>query len=270
MTALSDPAFLRALMASIGLALVAAPLGCIVVWRKMAYAGESFSQASLLGVALGLALNVNLVLAAVTGAVGAALLLEYFGKSKTIAPDSLLGLFHHAALSLAILLLPADGGEHDHENHVHEYLFGDVMTVSNQWLVLFALGGIAILSATLWLWKPFVRLTLHEDLATAEGMNPNRARLAFALLLAVTIAAAMKVVGVLLVMAFLVVPAVAARPFAAGPERMAGLAAAIGALSAIGGMVFSRALGLPPGPGIVATMCGVALLSLLARPNHVG
>lgn len=267
MTALDDPAFVRALVASVGLALVAAPLGCVVVWRKMAYAGESLSQACLLGVALGLALNVNLVLAAIVGAVGAAMLLEYFGQSKTVAPDSLLGLFHHAALSLAVLLMPTESGEHGHEHHVHEYLFGDVMTVSNSWLALIAIGGVVILAVTLWLWKPLIRLTLHEDLATAEGMNPNQVRLAFALLLALTIAAAMKVAGVLLVMAFLVVPAVAARPFAGAPERMAILAAALGALSALVGMFFSRAFGLPPGPAIVATMCGVALLSLLAQPK---
>ncbi|HEY8127353.1 MAG TPA: metal ABC transporter permease, partial [Hyphomicrobium sp.] len=109
-----------------------------------------------------------------------------------------------------------------------------------------------------------VRLSLHEDLATAEGINPRLPRAAFDLLLAVVIAVAMKIVGVLLVMAFLVVPAVAARPLSDTPERMAVLAAGIAVLGVILGLWLSLSSDVPGGPSIVIALCTIAAISLLA------
>jgi zinc transport system permease protein len=121
-----------------------------------------------------------------------------------------------------------------------------------------------VMVATLYLWKPLVRLSLHEDLATAEGINPRFSRAAFDFLLAVVIAVAMKIVGVLLVMAFLVVPAVAARPLSATPERMAALAAAAAILGVILGLWLSLSTDVPGGPSIVIALCTIAAISLLA------
>ena len=67
-----EPFVWRAFLAAAGLAVVAAPLGCIVVWRRMAYVGETLAQAGLLGVALGLAVNIDLTLAVVLAAIAAA------------------------------------------------------------------------------------------------------------------------------------------------------------------------------------------------------
>ncbi|MGL4395186.1 MAG: metal ABC transporter permease, partial [Hyphomicrobium sp.] len=66
---LDQPFLVRALLAGLGLAIIAAPLGCIVVWRRMAYVGETLAQASLIGVAVGLALGTDLTIAVVLAAV---------------------------------------------------------------------------------------------------------------------------------------------------------------------------------------------------------
>lgn len=257
-----DPFLARALAAGIALAIVAAPLGCIVVWRRMAYVGETLAQASLLGVALGLALKINLTVAVVFAAVAAALILIAFGRQKLLALDSTLGLMHHAALALAVISIALLKGP---QIDLMSYLFGDILSVTEGDLYWVFGGGAVVLALTLWLWRPLVRLSLHEDLATAEGVDPRLSRGVFDIMLAVTIAVAMKIVGILLVMAFLVVPAVAARPLAQTPERMAILAAAIAVLSVIGGLALSAGYDTPGGPTIVLVMSALAAFSLLAR-----
>ncbi len=98
-----EPFLLRALVAGLGLAVVAAPLGCFVVWQRMAYFGETVAQASLLGVALGLALQLDLTLGVLVVAVAVAFLLVWFGRQEVVGLDSVLGLLHHAALALALI-----------------------------------------------------------------------------------------------------------------------------------------------------------------------
>jgi zinc transport system permease protein len=264
---LPQPFFLKALAAGLGLAIVAAPLGCIIVWRRMAYVGETLAQASLLGVALGLALGINQTLAVVVAAVATALILIAFGRQKLLAMDSVLGLMHHAALALGVIAIALLKGP---SIDLMSYLFGDVFAVTNTDLLWVYLGGAIVLALTLWLWRPLVRLSLHEDLATAEGIDTRVPRALFDVLLAVTIAVSMKIVGILLVMAFLIVPAVAARPLANTPERMAIVAAAVAVLSVFAGLGLSLYTDAPGGPSIVLVMCATAVISLLAGGQRSG
>jgi zinc transport system permease protein len=256
-----DPFVWRALLAAVGLAIIAAPLGCIVVWRRMSYVGETLAQAGLLGVALGLAARIDLTLAVVIAAIAAAGVLTLLGRQQMVPLDSALGLTHHATLALGIVAISlAKGPGID----LMSYLFGDVFAVTDADLIWIYVGGAVVLGVVFYLWKPLVRLSLHEDLATAEGVNPRLSRGAFDLMLAIVIAVAMKIVGVLLVMAFLVVPAVAARPLSGTPGRMAILAAAIAILSVVLGLWLSLSSDIPGGPAIVLAMCAIAAISLLA------
>ena len=264
---LPQPFFLKALAAGVGLAIVAAPLGCIIVWRRMAYVGETLAQSSLLGVALGLALGINLTLAVVIAAAAAACILIAFGRQKLLALDSVLGLMHHAALALGVIAIALLKGP---SIDLMSYLFGDVFAVTNTDLLWVYGGGAAVLAMTVWLWRPLVRLSLHEDLATAEGVNPHVPRAIFDMLLAITIAVSMKIVGILLVMAFLVVPAVAARPLASTPERMAMIAALIAIVSVFAGLALSLYTDAPGGPSIVLAMCACAVITLLAMGRSAG
>lgn len=264
---LPEPFFLKALAAGVGLAVVAAPLGCIIVWRRMAYVGETLAQSSLLGVALGLALGIDLTLAVVATAVATAGILIAFGRQKLLALDSVLGLMHHAALALGVVAIAVLKGP---SIDLMSYLFGDVFAVTTTDLLWVYIGGAVVLALTMQLWRPLIRLSLHEDLATAEGINPTLPRAIFDMLLAVTIAVAMKIVGILLVMAFLIVPAVAARPLATTPERMAVIAAIIAVVSVFAGLGLSLYTDAPGGPSIVLAMCAFAVISLLAMGRRAG
>lgn len=256
-----EPFFLRALAAGVVLAIISAPLGCVVVWRRMAYVGETLAQASLLGVALGLALQIDLTFSVILAAIVAAFVLIAFGQQRLLAMDSVLGLMHHATLALGIIAISLIKGP---SIDLMSFLFGDVFAVTSGDLVWAFAGGAFVLGSMFVLWKPLLRLSLDADLAAAEGVDPVVPKAAFDILLAVTIAVAMKIVGVLLVMAFLIVPAVAARPIARTPEAMAAIAALIGVAGVVLGLTASLLHDTPGGPSIVLAMTALAALSLVA------
>jgi zinc transport system permease protein len=256
-----EPFFVRAIIAGLALAIVGAPLGCFVIWQRMAYFGETVAQASLIGVALSLAFRLDITLGVVVIAVLVAFLLLWFGRQQVVALDSILGLLHHAALATGVIAMSMLKGP---PVDLLGFLFGDVFAVTMADIAWIAGGGAAALAIVAWLWQPLLRLALHEDLAAAEGIDRRQVRAIFTILLAVTIAVAMKIVGVLLVMAFLVVPAVAARPLSGTPERMVLLTALVAAASVLAGLGLSATFDTPGGPSIVIVMSIAAAASLTA------
>ena len=52
----------RALIGGFGVALFAGPFGSFVVWRRLAYFGETLAHSAMLGIAFGFLLQINLTL----------------------------------------------------------------------------------------------------------------------------------------------------------------------------------------------------------------
>ena len=129
-------------------------------------------------------------------------------------------------------------------------------------------GGALVLGALFALWSWLLRITLDEELATAEGVPTRAVRLAFMLLMALAVALGMKIVGILLIVALVVIPPAAARQFARTPEQMAALAALAGALAVLGGLGASLVWDTPAGPSIVVAATGLFLLSLAGTLLH--
>lgn len=254
-----EPFLLRALAASLALAVVAAPLGSLVIWNRMAYFGETISTASLLGIALGLALGIDITAPVIAVTLAMAGLLILLSRQKIVPLDAILGLMHHGALALGVIAtLSLSGPGVD----LMGYLFGDIFAVTKTDLYWVFGGGALVLAVLSRLWQPMLRLAVHEELASAEGVNRDTVKAIFIVLLSLTIAIAIKIVGALLVIAFLIVPAVAARPLSSTPERMAILAALIAVVSVLLGLGLSVNFDVPGGPSIVVFMALIAGLSV--------
>ncbi|HET8708460.1 MAG TPA: zinc ABC transporter permease subunit ZnuB [Pseudomonadales bacterium] len=254
---------LPALLGGIGVALVAGPLGSFLVWRRMAYFGDTLSHAALLGVALGAAWQINLHASVLAVCLGLAILLVWLQQQRIIASDTLLGILAHSSLSLGLVtvaLLP--GTRLD----LMAYLFGDLLTVSSTDLVWIWLGVVASLIIVRVIWNSLLAITLHEELAEVEGVPVLRVRLVLMLLVATVIAIAMKIVGVLLITALMIIPAATARRFSRTPEQMACFASLLGALAVSCGIGLSFWKDTPVGPSIVvASMLGFLLVYAVPR-----
>ena len=251
---------MRATLAGIGVALAAAPLGCFVVWRRMAYFGDATAHAAILGVALSLALSISVFAGAMVIALLMALTVNLL-TGRGYAMDTLLGVLAHSALAFGLVAVSFISGI---RIDLMAYLFGDILAVSRLDLTVIWGGAALVVALIGWRWSALLTATLNEDLAYASGINPKREQLVLTLALAITVAVAIKVVGVLLIAAMLIIPAAAARPLSRTPESMALVAAGIGSVSALVGLRAAYIFDTPAGPSIVCVAAVIfAALSIV-------
>ncbi|RZU99549.1 iron chelate uptake ABC transporter family permease subunit [Spiribacter vilamensis] len=257
-----DDFMVRATLAGLGVVLAAAPLGCFVVWRRMAFFGAATAHAAVLGVALSLALSMSVF----AGVLAVSLLMAVTVSLLTdrgYAMDTLLGVMAHSSLAFGLVAVSFLS---DVRIDLMAYLFGDILAVGRTDLAIIWTGSLLVLGLTLWRWQSLLLATVSTEMAHAEGIDPSRERLILTVALAIVVAVAIKVVGVLLIAALLIIPAASARPFSHTPERMALIAAVVGTVSVLGGMWGSWNLDTPTGPSIVCVAAILfALLNTLAR-----
>jgi zinc transport system permease protein len=261
-----DEFILRAALAGIGVALAAGPLGCFVVWRRMAYIGDATAHAGILGVALSLALAIDIFVGVLAVAAAMALAVSAL-RGRTYAADTLLGVGSHSALAFGLVVvsfLPAARID------LMAYLFGDLLAVSRADLLVIWGGAGVVLALLAARWSALLTATLNPDLAHASGIDPRREGHVLTLTLALVVAVAIKVVGALLIAAVLIIPAAAARPLARSPEAMAVLAALFGTAAVLAGLAGSWSWDTPTGPTVVAAAALLFAGSNLAGAGLLG
>jgi len=251
---------LPALIGGLGVALVAGPLGCFLVWRRMAYFGDTLAHSALLGIALGMALSVNLNLAVVVVCVLMAVGLVFLLQQRQIAGDTLLGILAHSSLSLGLIVVSLMKSRLD----LSAFLFGDLLAIGSSDLQAIYIGGAIILIALKLLWQPLLAITVSEELAQVDGIPVAATRMALMVLMALVIAVAMKLVGVLLITALMIIPAATSRRLSSTPEQMAVKASLLGCIAVISGLTLSYNFDTPLGPSIVvcSTLIFIIVYSL--------
>ena len=119
----------------------------------------------------------------------------YLERRDTLPTDTLPGLMSHGGLALGLVILSFFP---DMRLDLHALPFGDILTVSRVDLAVIWVGGAAALAVLGWIWRPLLAETVNPDLATVDGLRPDRARMVFGVLVAAVIAAAIKIVVVVL------------------------------------------------------------------------
>ena len=255
-----DDFFIRAVIGGIGVAVLAGPLGCFIVWRRLAYFGDTLSHSALLGVAIALLLELNITFTVFIISVIVAMLLLLLQRQAQLSSDALLGLLAHATLAVGLVVLAFMTWV---RVDLMGFLFGDILAINTTDIVIIWIGGLAVLAALALIWKPLFAATVNYEIAVAEGLKPDRANFFFMVLMAAVIAISMKIIGVLLITALLIIPAATARRFAITPEMMAIVASIIGAASVWIGLEGSLRWDTPAGPSIVVAALLGFILSLL-------
>ena len=239
-----------ALLGGLGVAAISGPLGCFVVWRRMAYFGDTLAHSALMGIALGLLLDINMNIAIATVCIFIALALVILLKQRQLASDTLLGILAHASLSIGLVVVSFID---DVRIDLTAYLFGDLLAITPTDLAWIYGGAIIVGSLLALLWRPLLMMTIHEELAKVEGLQVDKLRLILMLLFSIVIAVAMKIVGVLLITAMLIIPAATARRISNTPEMMALNASVLGMLSVGLGLTLSYYTDTPAGPSVVVS-----------------
>lgn len=266
---------MSALIAPLVLAVIAGPVGCLIVWRRMAYFGDAIAHSALLGVALGLfigfAPNIGVALICAIFAV----LLVYLQHRRKLSIDTLLGILAHGALALGLLLvfwsaLETGHNSHNGSNHsidphtlLEIYLLGSLENISmNQNIILIV--GASLIAITLKLiWEPLILMTLNIDLARAEGVPTLRLQYIMMGIMTALVVMGLQITGVLFITSLLIMPAAAARQISTTPEKMILWAIIFAFSGVLTGYMASHEAHLPPGPSIVSALTVIFIISLL-------
>ena len=256
-----DDFLIRAGLAVIALALATAPLGCFVIWRRMAYFGDATAHAAILGVAIAFGFNISVGIGVLAVALGMALSVTAL-SNRGHAMDGALGALSHSALALGLVAISLIRGV---RIDVEAYLFGDILAVTQSDLWVIWLGALAVPALILWRWQNLLTTTLNTEIARASGINPEREQIVLTLALAIVVALSIKIVGALLISAMLLIPPSAARNFARTPAGMALLAVGLSVMAGLGGLWLSFSADTPAGPSVVVMAAAIFLFTQLFR-----
>tara|TARA_B100000579_G_scaffold255672_1_gene210470 strand:- start:28 stop:831 length:804 start_codon:yes stop_codon:yes gene_type:complete len=254
-----DDFFIRALFAGIGVAFVTGPLGCFVVWRRLSYFGDTLAHSALLGVTIAFSLEFNIALSVFITSSVVALFLIQLQKKTNLPGDALLGLLAHSSLGVGLVAI---GFLSFIRFDVMGLLFGDILAVNVNDLLVIWIGGALILIILKLIWKPLFASTVNYELAEAEGLNPERAKAIFTFLMAAIIAISIKMIGLLLITGMLIIPAAMARNVSNSPKGMIVFSVIGGLLSVFLGLFSSLNFNTPSGPSIIVAALLLFIISL--------
>ena len=257
---LLDNFFWRAVIAGIGISMIAGPLGCFVIWKRMSYLGDTMAHSALLGVAFSIFFGLNIILGVFVVAILIGILLFLFQSKKNLSNDVILGTLSHASLAIGVVVISA---MYWVRIDFMGFLFGDILTVSIIDIYFIFGGGFLILLTLIWFWKPLIAITFDNELAQAEGISVIKVQIFFMIMIAAVIALSIKIVGILIVTSLLIIPVSTARRFSKSPEQMAISGSLIGMFSVWIGLELSYHVDTPSGPSIVIVAVLFFLISNL-------
>ncbi|MBP9764245.1 MAG: metal ABC transporter permease [Gammaproteobacteria bacterium] len=251
----------RAVVAGMGIALVAGPLGSIIVWRRMANFGDALAHSTLLGLCFALLLNIHIYIGLTSVCILVACSLALFSRQQHLANDTILCMLAYVTLAIGLILATVLKGI---RVDLLGYLYGDILSVNNIDLIWIYCVDVIVFLSFVKIWRPILSMTVHEDLAKVEGVPVFAMQWILVVIMAVVFSVAMKLVGILLITALLIIPASSARQISKTPENMAIIASIVGMVSVFGGIQISFNWDWPAGPSIVIVAMVLFVVSVFA------
>ena len=252
----------RGLEAGVIIAVIAPLIGIFLVLKRYSLIADTLSHVSLAGIAIGLLLGINPVLTALGATLIASLGIEKLRTSKKVYGESALALFLSGSLALAIVILSLG---HGFNANLFNYLFGSIVTVTANDVLIIAILGIAVVAILAAFYKELVYITFDEDAARASGLPTKLINTILILLMATTISFSISIVGVLLIAALIVVPVIAAIQLKKSFAQTIIWAEVISIFSVVSGIFASFYLNLSTGGTIVLIMLAIFLIIFLAK-----
>jgi zinc transport system permease protein len=254
-----DSEFMRLAFAIGAIVGVLAPaVGFFLVQRGQSLIGDGIGHVAFAGVAAGYLLGISPVLTALVAAVAGAVAIEWLRSRRRTAGDQALALVFYVGIALGVVLVSAAGALNV---NLFAFLFGSILTVTPDDLVLVAVLGTAGLATVALLYRALAAVALDEEGARVAGVPIGLLNLAVAVLAALTVALSMRVVGILLIAALMVLPVIAASRIAWSMRSTILLAMAIGLGSVLAGLTVSYYADWPPGGTIVLIAAASFLLT---------
>ncbi|HUX42409.1 MAG TPA: metal ABC transporter permease [Rectinemataceae bacterium] len=255
----------RGLVAAVLVGVICAVMGTWVILRGMAFLGDAMAHAILPGVAIAWILGGNILIGALVAAIAVALGIGVLSKGGTVKEDTAIGILFAAALALGVAIMSSIRTYAADLSHL---LFGNVLGVSDNDLILTAIVGAFVLVVIILFWKPLLVLSFDPVLATTLRLKTGFLRNLMLVLLALTVVVSLQTVGVGLAAAMLITPAATAFLLVKRLVPMMVVAAAFGAASAVIGLYASWWLDIVSGSAIVIVATLFFLVAFAFSPRR--
>ncbi len=258
-----DSEFMRLAFAAGAVIGVLAPaVGFFLVQRNMSLVGDGIGHTAFAGVALGYLLGVSPVLTALVAAVAGAVGIEWLRSRRRTAGDQALALLFYTGLAAGVVLASAAGAL---DVDLFAFLFGSILTVTREDLVVVAvlgLGGLAVIGL---LYRALAGVVVDEEGAQVAGVPVASLNVLVAGLAGLTIGLSMQIVGILLIAALMVLPVIASGRIAWSMRSSIAVAMGIGLASVFAGLTIAYYADLPPGGAIVLVAAGSFVVASLVE-----
>jgi len=263
-----DDFLVRSVIAGLIMIAIAAPMGCLMVWQRLAFLSDTLGHAAVLGVGLGLMLQLLPIFGVLAVALVIVFSLSRVSSFNTALTETTLAIISHTGLAGGIILV---GLLPSQSVNLEAILFGDLLATTRTDLVSLLVTTSILLGILRHHWRAFVAVSVSREIAQAEGIEVRRVQFLMYLMIALLVAVMMKVMGVLLIAAMLVIPTTSARLFSRSPEQMVAVSALYGLGALAGGIAGSFHFDFQTGPAIVVSATALLLITLgfkrIARPG---
>ncbi len=259
MTEWFDDFLVRSVIAGLIMVVIAAPMGCLMVWQRLAFLSDTLGHAAVMGVGLGLLLEVAPVFGVLAVVLLIAFSLSRVNNFSSALSETTLAIISHTGLAGGIILvglLPA------RSVNLETILFGDLLATTHADLARLLIATIVLLLLLQRHWRSFVAVSVSREIAQAEGIEVRKMQFLMYIMIALLVAVMMKVMGVLLIAAMLVIPTTSARVFSHSPEQMVAVSALYGLGALAGGISSSFQFDWQTGPAIVVNATVLLLITL--------
>jgi zinc transport system permease protein len=252
----------RAFIAGIIIAILASISGTFVVLRRYSMISETLAHSALVGVAVGLVAGYNPLWMAVVVAVLAAWLIEYLRSEFTLYADAVLSILLSGSLALSVIIVSLGGA---FNNSLFSYLFGSILSVSQEDVITIAIFGAIALVSLLAFSRQLYFIAYDEEVAKTSGIKVKFLNFLLVSVVAIIIALSIRVVGSLLIGALMVIPTIAALQYRLSFLKTTLISLFIALFSVIAGMSLSFYFSLPSGATIVMCVLFIFIISLFAN-----
>jgi len=252
----------RAFIAGLFIATLASISGTFVVLKRYSLISETLAHSALVGVAVGLVAGYNPLWVAVIVSVFSAWLIEYLRIAFSLYSDAILAILLSGSLAIAVIIVSLGGA---FNNSLFSYLFGSILSVSNDDVMAIIIFGSIALGFLLLFSKELYFIAYDEEVAQTSGIKVKFLNFLLVSVVAVIIALSIRVVGSLLIGALMVIPTVSALQYRVGFRKTMLFSLFFALFSVIFGMSFSYYFSLPSGATIVLWVIAFFIISLVVN-----
>jgi len=255
----------RSLLALIMVSVVCAVMGSFVVVKGMAFIGDALAHASFGGVAAAFVLGVSIYLGAAVAAILTALGIVFVSRRAGLRFDTAIGVLFVGAFALGILIVSRQEG---YIVDLFSFVFGNVLGVGQDDLLLIAVVGAAVLVLVAVFYKELLFTAYDPAMAAAAGLPVAAMQYGLLGLIALTIVISLKAVGIVLVVAMLVTPAATAQLLVRRLHLIMAVGAGVGVVSSVVGLYLSYHADVAASAAVVLTATVLFLVTFLFSPRR--